>query len=277
MQKHTEKHGNKPVLFYAQKRGEIMQTTENYGFRKPESTDFYNVEDMNYNADVMDAKLKEIEAAADPQALGQHTNNKENPHGVTKGQVGLGNVPNVATNDQTPTYTVPSADAELSSGEKLSVAFGKIAKAVKSLIAHIADSTSHVTSTEKSAWNAKAGTGTATTSANGLMSKDDKSKLNGIAAGAQVNSITGVKGNAESSYRTGNVNITPANIGAAPSSHNQAASTITAGTFAGKVQANATAAATVTNAQVRDIYAGTSDMTAGTTALTSGTIYVMYE
>ncbi len=33
------------------------------------------------------------------------------------------------------------------------------------------------------------------------------------------NLITGVKGNAESSYRTGNVNLTPGNIGAAPTSH----------------------------------------------------------
>lgn len=54
----------------------------------------------------------------------------------------------------------------------------------------------------------------ATTTADGLMSASDKYKLNGIASGAQVNSITGVKGNAESSYRTGNVNLTPANIGA---------------------------------------------------------------
>lgn len=42
----------------------------------------------------------------------------------------------------------------------------------------------------------------------------EKSKLSGIAAGAQVNTITGVKGDAESSYRTGDVNITAANIGA---------------------------------------------------------------
>lgn len=62
-----------------------------------------------------------------------------------------------------------------------------------------------------------------------------------------------------------------------PDSHNQAASTITAGTLAGKVQANATAAATVTAAQVRNIYAGTEDMTAGTTALASGTLYFVYE
>ena len=62
-----------------------------------------------------------------------------------------------------------------------------------------------------------------------------------------------------------------------PTAHNQAASTITAGTLAGKVQANASAAATVTTAQVRDIYAGTSDLTAGTSSLTSGTLYFVYE
>lgn len=60
-----------------------------------------------------------------------------NPHGTTKSDVGLGNVPNVATNDQTPTYTEATTLAKLTSGEKLSVAFGKIAKAVTDLIAHI--------------------------------------------------------------------------------------------------------------------------------------------
>ena len=45
------------------------------------------------------------------------------------------------------------------------------------------------------------------------MSSADKTKLDGIAAGAQKNTITGVKGNAETNYRTGNVNITAANIG----------------------------------------------------------------
>ncbi len=56
----------------------------------------------------------------------------------------------------------------------------------------------------------------ATQSAAGLMSATDKAKLDGIAAGAQVNSITGVKGDAEDSYRTGNVNLTAANVGAVP-------------------------------------------------------------
>jgi hypothetical protein len=60
-----------------------------------------------------------------------------NPHGVTKSDVTLGNVPNVSTNNQTPSYTVASTLAALSSGEILSIAFGKIAKAISSLISHI--------------------------------------------------------------------------------------------------------------------------------------------
>ena len=57
----------------------------------------------------------------------------------------------------------------------------------------------------------------------GLSSNDytntEKNKLAGIESGAQKNKVTGVKGNAESTYRTGNVNITPVNIGAAASTH----------------------------------------------------------
>lgn len=52
-----------------------------------------------------------------------------------------------------------------------------------------------------------------------------KNKLNGIEAGAQVNTVTGIKGNAESTYRQGNVNLTPANIGAVASSNGDASNT----------------------------------------------------
>lgn len=52
----------------------------------------------------------------------------------------------------------------------------------------------------------------ATTSKHGLMSTSDKTKLNGIETGAQKNTVTGIKGGKESAYRTGNVNITLANI-----------------------------------------------------------------
>lgn len=77
-----------------------------------------------------------------------------NPHGATKSDVGLGNVPNVATNDQTPSYTEATTLAKLASGEKLSVAFGKISKAITDLISHIGDSVKHITSTERTNWNA---------------------------------------------------------------------------------------------------------------------------
>ena len=40
-----------------------------------------------------------------------------------------------------------------------------------------------------------------------------KTKLDGIQEGAQRNTVIGVKGNAEQSYRTGNVNITKDNLG----------------------------------------------------------------
>lgn len=73
-------------------------------------------------------------AKADLEA---HIKDYGNPHRVDKEAVGLGNVPNVATNDQTPTYAEASALSKLLSGEKLSVAFGKIARAVSSLISHI--------------------------------------------------------------------------------------------------------------------------------------------
>ena len=186
-----------------------MKTTKNYGLKKPELADNYNIDDQNFNSDFIDSKLKELEergnieaelsshtenkenphsvtkaqvglenvdntsdtdkpistatkAELDKKALAEdlvnHTGNTSNPHGVTKEQVGLGNVPNLAPNDHTPTYTVASANTALVSGEKLSVAFGKIAKAIASLISHLADTTGHITSAERTAWNAKVDT-----------------------------------------------------------------------------------------------------------------------
>lgn len=110
--------------------------------------------------------------------LTSHTGSKSNPHGVTKSQVGLGNVPNVATNDQTPTFTAATTRANIASGEKLSVILGKIAKFFTDLKT-VAFSGSY----------------------------DDLSNKPTIPAAVAV------KGNAETAYRTGNVNITPANIG----------------------------------------------------------------
>ena len=148
----------------------------------------------------------------DIREMSGHINDKSNPHAVTKTQVGLGNVPNVVTNDQTPTYSESAGVSNLTSGEKLSAALGKIAKAVRELISHIGDNVKHVTAAERGAWNGKAaGSHThddryytesetdsklagkaasnhshtaASASAAGFMSAADKSKLDGITAGA---------------------------------------------------------------------------------------------
>ena len=54
----------------------------------------------------------------------------------SQSEIGLSDVPNVTTNDQTPTYSEASTLATLTSGEKMSIAFGKIKKAITSLISH---------------------------------------------------------------------------------------------------------------------------------------------
>lgn len=89
------------------------------------------------DAENVTASISQSLVYASRADLEAHVKNIGNPHKVTKEQVGLGNVPNVSTDDQTPTYTKASALEEMKSGEKISLAFGKLAKAVSSLIAHI--------------------------------------------------------------------------------------------------------------------------------------------
>lgn len=88
------------------------------------------------DAENVTASISQSLVYASRAELEAHVQNKGNPHEVTAEQVGLGHVSNVSTNDQTPTYTEASALVGLKSGEKLSISFGKIAKAVSSLIAH---------------------------------------------------------------------------------------------------------------------------------------------
>ena len=95
--------------------------TPNYSLEKPDVNDFYDISVQNDNLDKIDTFL----------------GRKDNPHGVTAEQVGLGKVPNVSTNDQTPSYSEATALTALASGEKVSTAFGKIAKGITSLISHL--------------------------------------------------------------------------------------------------------------------------------------------
>lgn len=130
-----------------------MDTTRNYGLKKPGADDFYNIEDFNNNADKLDTVMKEISNVANNAELNSslHAASKGNPHEVTKEQVGLGNVPNVTTNNQTPTYVIPGAIAEMTSGENLSVALGKVAKFIKDGINHFDALDTKVSENQKNA------------------------------------------------------------------------------------------------------------------------------
>lgn len=101
---------------------------------------------------------------------------------------------------------------------------------------------------------------------------------NAVSASKLASARNIIIGNATKAFDgTAPITYTLAEIGAAPVSHNQAASTITAGTLGGQVVANASAVSGITTKQVRNISAGTTDMTPGVTALASGDIYVYYK
>ena len=118
-----------------------------------------------------------------------HISNKSNPHGVTKEQVGLGNVPDVTTNNQTPTFTQAAELDIITSGEKLSVILGKIAKAIADFVSHKSDADRHITGTERVNWN-DADSKKHTHGNKSVVDRLTQSmldKLAGIASGAQAN------------------------------------------------------------------------------------------
>ena len=60
-----------------------------------------------------------------------------NPHALSKEDIGLGNVPNVTTDNQTPTVTEASSLTNLAENDTLKTIVGKVKKAIGSLIAHL--------------------------------------------------------------------------------------------------------------------------------------------
>lgn len=69
-----------------------MLKTKNFQFPKPEPEDFYDIAIFNQLMDTLDEKLQSI--VNNLQTAQKHVDNKENPHRVTKSQVGLTNVEN---------------------------------------------------------------------------------------------------------------------------------------------------------------------------------------
>lgn len=98
----------------------------------------------------MPTKVSELEndeeygKAAD---LATHTADSENPHAVTKTQVGLGNVDNT-----------PDVDKPVSKAQDMAIADAKKSgtDAQTNLTVHTGNTTAHITEAERTAWNAKA-------------------------------------------------------------------------------------------------------------------------
>lgn len=207
-------------------QGELDDHVADYEAHVAGTADRHKAADVTFSgaqANVQDA----IDSKADKTALAAHEANNQNPHGVTKTQVGLGSVDNVKQ----------AAKTEFD--------------------AHDGDSVRHIAQPEREAWNAKAdqtaldahmadqsnphgvtkaqvGLGNADNTADldkpvstamqaaldtkvdqepgkGLSANDytdaDKAKLAGIEAGAQVNTVTSVAG------KTGAVVLSKEDVG----------------------------------------------------------------
>lgn len=190
--------------------------------------------------------------------LTSHTGNKSNPHGVTLSQLGvtatateLNYCDGVTSNIQTQlNNTVKLSGNQTINGNKTFtglIYFDDIDATITPYLYTDLNNSLKIKVGESLFW----------------MDPDGhfKSSVDGTLIGENTLStygVTGVKGNAESSYRKGEVNITPANIGAAASSHTHSASNITAGTLGGKVVANTSAVSALTDKQIRNIYISTA-------------------
>lgn len=100
--------------------------------------------EMDLNITIGDAEhvsaiIGEYSAYASKEIVNEHISDAENPHNVTKEQIGLGNVENVSVNDAAPKFTEAETDENIVSGESASTLWGKVKKAISSLAAHIAN------------------------------------------------------------------------------------------------------------------------------------------
>lgn len=84
-----------------------MKKTSNFNLLKPEGNERYNIEEFNENMDIIDRRMHaNMQAAVNSD---QHISNTQNPHLVTKEQVGLGRVDN--TSDSEKPVSIPQQAA----------------------------------------------------------------------------------------------------------------------------------------------------------------------
>ncbi len=117
-------------------------------FRIPSKAEYVTSFDFEFDLYVSDvdninAILNENASYASAEDFSKHLNDFGNPHNVNKAQVGLNNVPNVTTNDQTPTFTEADVLALLNGaeedGDTLAELLSKLAKGQHEFIDHKAN------------------------------------------------------------------------------------------------------------------------------------------
>lgn len=256
--------------------------------------------------DDITASLSDSSVYATASDLNDHTNNMNNPHSVTKAQLGLGNVENVSVNNMTPTFTVASTLATVSTGDKFSVIVGKVAKAITDLISHIgsknnphdvtlaqlgaaASSHNHDASNINTGTIgvARGGTGKASVTRGALL------KGNGTSAMGEITGAGALHATTSGNPIFGTLPLTCGGTGmtASPSMLINLGSTTAANVMVSSPRPGVTGTLPIANggtgvtsldgtdystAKPRKIYAGTGGMTVGTTNLTNGVIYLQY-
>ena len=95
------------------------------------------------NAELVTVDLGDYTDFVAKEELQAHEANTNNPHEVTKAQVGLSNVENVSVNDARPTFTEATSLVNIVSGETATGLWGKVKKAISTLISHLSASNPH--------------------------------------------------------------------------------------------------------------------------------------
>lgn len=101
-------------------RGDRGKTAYNHSQSTHARTDATKTEASSTNGNII---IDDVETK-----VYTHPGSGTNPHGTTKSDIGLSNVPNVTTNNQTPTFSQANTRENIVSGEKFSVILGKIMK-----------------------------------------------------------------------------------------------------------------------------------------------------
>lgn len=156
----------------------MATNTENLGLKKDAPTDFYDVETFNSNFDKIDA----------------FAGRKDNPHGVTKSQVGLDKVDNTSDADKPVSTAQAAAIAEAKSNVQTNLSGHTnnksnphtVTKAQVGLgnVDNTSDANKPISTAQQTALNGKVDK----VSGKGLSTNDyttaEKTKLSGIATGA---------------------------------------------------------------------------------------------